>query len=232
MRTDALIIPFMSNARPVRDIYPKSYRKSSLSVWRITLKRSPDCSAPMMPVGHVMLVYCILEVHRSGNYLESGDDATRSAVLTCLMQAAKLVGWTAGIGATAFAASYLTSHDVSNLTASEDSESNGRLANIEVPDLPGSSRPHGSPSSATRDFLLAAGGVCGLLGVGAGAFGFHGLKRSACMLFFLLCAGVRTIDLDCRHVADNKDKYILHLSLRSRKHIVDMKCSQMWVTAG
>lgn len=112
-----------------------------------------------------------------------------------------MVGWTAGIGAIAFAASYLTNHNDIDLTASEDAGSNGRSADIKQLELPISSRPHASPSSATRDILLAAGGVCGLLGVAGGAFGFHGLKRSACIFCSLLCASLRTVDLDCRHVA-------------------------------
>ncbi|BDA49622.1 probable UPF0382 membrane protein SAB0533 [Coccomyxa sp. Obi] len=102
------------------------------------------------------------------------SDALITPFMSNAKPAAKVVGWAAGIGATAFAASYLISHNDSNSTASEDAGNSGRSADIKQLDL---SRPYGSPSSATRDFLLAAGGVCGLLGVAGGAFGFHGLKR-------------------------------------------------------
>ncbi|CAL8464507.1 g4042 [Coccomyxa elongata] len=104
-------------------------------------------------------------------------DALITPFMSNARPAAKMVGWAAGIGATAFAASYLTNYNDSNLTASEDAENNGRFADIKQLDLPISSRLHGSPSTVIRDFLLAAGGVCGLLGVAGGAFGFHGLKR-------------------------------------------------------
>lgn len=107
------------------------------------------------------------------------SDALITPFMSNARPAAKLVGWAAGISAIGFAASYLTNYKDSGLTASQDARNNGRFADVKLLDLDSSSssRPHGSQSSATRDFLLAAGGVCGLLGVGGGAFGFHGLKR-------------------------------------------------------
>lgn len=133
-----------------------------------------------------------LEVQTNGQRLKTGNGTAILAVFTHSTQAAKMVGWAAGIGATAFAASYLTSYNDSKSIAHGDAENNGRSADIKQLDLPISSRPHGSPSTVIRDFLLAAGGICGLLGVAGGAFGFHGLKRSACI--FVFSAGCRCSD--------------------------------------
>ena len=99
------------------------------------------------------------------------------------MQAAKVMGWAAGLGATAFGAYHLTQQLQSVPSGLDGASSSAKSSDAESMDTPSSSElDHMTvpPISHTRDLLLAAGGACGLLGVAGGAFGFHGLKRHAC----------------------------------------------------
>ena len=86
------------------------------------------------------------------------------------VQAVKALGWAAGAGATAGGA-YMLLHD-------SPSTSGRGAPSAAISTLGGNSGSSmQGQQQAARHLVLAAAGVSGLVGVGCGAFGFHGLKR-------------------------------------------------------
>ncbi len=103
------------------------------------------------------------------------------------MQAAKVMVWIAGTGATAFGVYHLTQQLHSTPPPLDGAGNSGRSESNVGPSSSGLDHLRNPGTTPTRDLLLAAGGACGLLGVAGGAFGFHGLKRCASRSFLSLC---------------------------------------------